>query len=359
MEPDSFDRLPVLVAAYCGHADVARWLFDRTPEELLRDNSRFQSVELLKTYIIAGQYDIALRLLKLWENPGDMMGTGEDGQENDVGDILDMLSNRSSPPTALFHPLQRWMHSILDPSSLTSGKSSRSQLFWNFLTYCGIVPSAEIAYKTLEKQLVDCIWYKRKGWRVGRIKHTIKGALFAAASCGNVEFIEAVGKHYPDILSFVNEKGQTLLACSIFHRQIKVFKYLSKMGATTFAMFPEREQDTILHEAARMSQLDHIAGAPLQMQRELQWFQAIEKIAPGLTNNKGKHGDTPRALFTKQHKRLVKKGEKWMKDIAGSGVAVATVVVTIMFAAAFTVPVATRRRQAYLFTPAPSTFSLS
>ncbi|XAR54061.1 hypothetical protein NMG60_11029055 [Bertholletia excelsa] len=338
MEPDSFDRLPVLVAAYCGHADVARWLFDRTPEELLRDNSRFQSVELLKTYIIAGQHDVALRLLKLWENPGDMIRTGEDTLENDVEDILDMLANRSSPPTSLFHPLQRLIHSTLDPSSLTSSKSSRSQLFWNFLTHCGMVPFTEIVYKTLEKQLVDCIWKKIKDGRRRWIAYTIQGPLFAAASCGNVEFIEAMGKHYPDILSFVNEKNQTLLAVSIFHQRIKVFNYLSKMGATTFAMFPAPEEDTILHEAAKMSQLDRITGAPLQMQGELQWFQAIEKIAPGLANNKNEDGDTPRALFTKQHKRLVTKGEKWMKDVADSCATVAALIVTMMFAAAFTVP---------------------
>ncbi|KAF8377129.1 hypothetical protein HHK36_030502 [Tetracentron sinense] len=53
------------------------------------------------------------------------------------------------------------------------------------------------------------------------------------------------------------------------------------------------------------------------------------------TNSEGK---TPRALFTEQHKDLVKEGEKWMKEIATACMVVAALISTIMFAAAFTVP---------------------
>ena len=53
------------------------------------------------------------------------------------------------------------------------------------------------------------------------------------------------------------------------------------------------------------------------------------------TNTNGKR---PRELFTESHKDLVKEGEKWMKGTASSCTVVVALIVTIMFAAAITVP---------------------
>ena len=46
----------------------------------------------------------------------------------------------------------------------------------------------------------------------------------------------------------------------------------------------------------------------------------------------------PRELFTKNHKDLMNAGEKWMKDTASSCSLVGSLIATIMFAAAFTIP---------------------
>ena len=47
---------------------------------------------------------------------------------------------------------------------------------------------------------------------------------------------------------------------------------------------------------------------------------------------------TPRELFTKNHKDMRKDGEQWMKDTASSCTVVGALIITIMFAAIFTVP---------------------
>lgn len=47
---------------------------------------------------------------------------------------------------------------------------------------------------------------------------------------------------------------------------------------------------------------------------------------------------TPRSLFTTKHKELVKEGEKSIKETATSYTVVGALIVTMMFAAAFTVP---------------------
>ncbi|KAL5568902.1 hypothetical protein UlMin_025477 [Ulmus minor] len=68
-------------------------------------------------------------------------------------------------------------------------------------------------------------------------------------------------------------------------------------------------------------------------------MQEIEKITSSdrldLKNNEG---NTARQLFTNSHKELMRNAEKWMKDTSNSCIIVAILVVTIMFAAAFTVP---------------------
>lgn len=50
------------------------------------------------------------------------------------------------------------------------------------------------------------------------------------------------------------------------------------------------------------------------------------------------NGRTPRMLFMEEHAKLVKEGEKWMKNTASSSMLVATLITTVMFAAIFTVP---------------------
>ncbi|KAK4368285.1 hypothetical protein RND71_012077 [Anisodus tanguticus] len=82
-----------------------------------------------------------------------------------------------------------------------------------------------------------------------------------------------------------------------------------------------------------------VSGAALQMQREMLWFKEVEKIVPpSLHRSKNRDGKTPRQLFTEEHKQLLKEGERWMKDTANSCMIVATLIATMVFAAAFTVP---------------------
>jgi hypothetical protein len=67
--------------------------------------------------------------------------------------------------------------------------------------------------------------------------------------------------------------------------------------------------------------------------------KAVEEIVhPKCKEAKNADDKKPRELFTESHKELVKAGEKWAKDTAGSFTLVATLITTIMFAAAFTVP---------------------
>jgi hypothetical protein len=61
-------------------------------------------------------------------------------------------------------------------------------------------------------------------------------------------------------------------------------------------------------------------------------------VPPICKEAKNSDGLKPRELFTKNHEQLVNEGRQWAKDTASSFTIVGTLIITIMFAAAFTVP---------------------
>ncbi|PRQ19210.1 putative PGG domain-containing protein [Rosa chinensis] len=101
--------------------------------------------------------------------------------------------------------------------------------------------------------------------------------------------------------------------------------------------------NTMLFSACNLSplsRLNHIQGASLQMQRELQWFKEVESTVPFemhdwrdiVTNS------TAAELFSVNHKKLMEEAEMSMKGTKTSCTVVGALIVTIMFAVAFTVP---------------------
>ena len=67
--------------------------------------------------------------------------------------------------------------------------------------------------------------------------------------------------------------------------------------------------------------------------------QEVESIVqPRVKEALNHDGFSPRELFSKYHKDLLKEGEQWMKDTSTSCTMVDAFIITIMFAASFTVP---------------------
>lgn len=69
-------------------------------------------------------------------------------------------------------------------------------------------------------------------------------------------------------------------------------------------------------------------------------MQEVEDLLPIQATESKNFTDqmTPHELFTENHKELMKEGERWMKDTANSCTVLAALVITIVFAAAITVP---------------------
>ncbi|GLT30513.1 hypothetical protein SLA2020_053090 [Shorea laevis] len=90
---------------------------------------------------------------------------------------------------------------------------------------------------------------------------------------------------------------------------------------------------------APRSHLDGISGAASQLQSELRWFKAVEGIVPWFFNyQKNWRDETPSQVFAREHRDLLEEAEEWMKKTAESSTVVGALIITIMFAVAFTVP---------------------
>ncbi|XP_054811612.1 uncharacterized protein LOC129312867 isoform X2 [Prosopis cineraria] len=168
----------------------------------------------------------------------------------------------------------------------------------------------------------------------------LEEALRLAAAEGNVEFILQISKANPQLL---HSAGANIFRTALLHRQDRVFNLVHELRFKD-ALFASRDSDgnTMLHAAAKLappSVLSRIYGPALRMQRELQWFKEVERSAPPVMRiAKNCNGLTAEELFKLEHEELKKKGEAWIKNIAGACSVVSTLIVTIMFAATITLP---------------------
>ncbi|GKV02905.1 hypothetical protein SLEP1_g15283 [Rubroshorea leprosula] len=151
---------------------------------------------------------------------------------------------------------------------------------------------------------------------------------------------------FANILSGTDpEDSRNMFASAIAHRQEKVARFLHEFCAseeTNMITIIDKDGNNILHVAAQLaplSQLDHISGAPLQLQSELRWFKSVKGIVPRFYHKqKNKDGETPTQVFLREHRNLLKEAEEWMKKAAEACTVVGALIITVMFAAAFTVP---------------------
>ncbi|KAG6670438.1 hypothetical protein I3843_Q064900 [Carya illinoinensis] len=169
-------------------------------------------------------------------------------------------------------------------------------------------------------------------------------AITLAVKNGISEFVLKVARTHPSFLENKYRNSRNILMLAVLYRQSEIFSniYHGFDMKNTLTSYGDCNDDNILHMVGMIedsTMLNQISGAALQMQRELQWFKLVERIVnPKIKESTNKNGLTPRQLFTKNHKNMREKGEKWMKGIASSSIVVAALVVTITFTIVFTIP---------------------
>ncbi|KAL0286597.1 UNVERIFIED_CONTAM: Ankyrin repeat-containing protein ITN1, partial [Sesamum calycinum] len=168
--------------------------------------------------------------------------------------------------------------------------------------------------------------------------------LHEAAKVGNVGLITTLTRTDPNLIWKRDGNKHYIFHTAVLHRQENVFSLIHQIGSMKelIAISVDNNYDNIMHLAGKLAppeRLKIVSGAALQMQRELLWFKEVEKVVPpSCLEERNRQGLRPRDLFSMEHESLLTKGETWMKETANNCMIVATLIATVAFAAAFTLP---------------------
>ncbi|KAD6454919.1 hypothetical protein E3N88_09625 [Mikania micrantha] len=149
-------------------------------------------------------------------------------------------------------------------------------------------------------------------------------AIFEATRQNAVEVVKEIVSQFPNIIWNSNEDGHNIIQHAVINRSENVYNLLYQMSElkNTYRTIKDPFKNNLLHLAARLApkeKLDPISGAALQIQQELQWFKEVESfVCPLNVIQKNSFGETPQMVFTKEYKKLLIEGEKWMKEAAQS-----------------------------------------
>ncbi|KAL4599434.1 hypothetical protein ACB092_11G127100 [Castanea dentata] len=365
--PDSEGSIPVVLALIYGHLKLAHYLYLLTPPEILMPENGTMGATVVCEAIHNKALDIALELVRRCPQLVFAQDT--------IG-VSPLLALACMPDYFLSGNRlvfwKRWIYSgiriqsggfindirlnIQKPAGnrsrsngkeiIGSGLSSLSRLVSSLQTLLGIKHlyemklthflSNELLSRMKEQLSISNIQQMRTG--------RVRDAIVRATKEGIFEFVFEMVKADPVFVWSHDAGSRNIFSVAVQYRRAKIFSLIYGLNnKNAFAVYTDSfYSNTLLHMAgmsAASTSLNDIPGAALKMQRELQWFKEVESIVPlrvhGKLNNEGL---TPRQLFTKNHEDMMSKGEKWMKDTASSCTVVGALIVTIMFAAVFTVP---------------------
>ncbi|ONI01310.1 hypothetical protein PRUPE_6G131800 [Prunus persica] len=307
---------PLFMAALLGRSEMAWYLYPKT-YPMLKETDRNA---LFFSCIDTGLYDLAMKMLE--------------------DDTTLATAHNSNAETAL-HVLARRPLEFGGRSTLGMCSRLRKSLV------SGIEDSYKSSKQTKALELVECLWnqiLKHDDDYVMRLIAEPSEVLFDATRLGNYEFLSVLINSYPDLLWETDDENRTMFHVAVLYRHASIFNLVHETGSIKdiIVTYTDDENNNILHLAAKLApqnQLNLVSGAALQMQRELVWFEEVKKIVQPLSiDMKNKDGKTPRELFTSEHEGLLCKGESWMKNTANSCMLVATIITTVVFSAAFSIP---------------------
>ncbi|KAM1821710.1 hypothetical protein TB2_023481 [Malus domestica] len=365
---------------------MARFLYNRTPLETIKVKD---AAQLISDGFRLQRFDIAWDLIHRY--PKLAMATDHDGNIP----LATLGSNRFAFKSRM--PLNLWekliyygirikpLPTIINTDSriyvrinvdqgphaeqkenkrhhlIYSGTSLFRRIVANLQTFLGInrIYQIKLVHERVQQFLPLMCKAMSEGDMNRYKENKLVEAMCVAAERGHAKYITHFLPY--DILDVRNEKNQSLLHIAVECRHYNVYniicKFLRKqdkdgLDKSGYGWHSEMIKKTVkrkdnlgnnmLHTVARitpLSQIDHIHGATLQMQRELQWFKEVESIVdPMDRESKNNDKKTPREVFTENHKEMWKDAKKSMKETANSCTIVGTLIITIMFAAVFTVP---------------------
>ncbi|ESQ40378.1 hypothetical protein EUTSA_v10012899mg [Eutrema salsugineum] len=345
-------QIPVVVAVENTQMEMARYLYSRTPVQVLIDHDGYHGSLLFLNAIFYKMLDIALDLFSMCRR----LAVTKHLQIESIPIIVLASKPDLFPGGCHLGPLERLIYSWIQvklptlPEASRSNKDHQNTLMGKLLKllskWTGIDDVYRMKVMHLQaKKLLSGISEETLAMGLKERSETVDEALLFAVRFGNVDFLVEMIKNNSELLwSTRTSSSSTLFLLAVEFRQEKVFSLLYGLDDRKYLLLADKDCDGngVLHLAgypSPPSKLSTVVGATLQMQRELQWFKEVERIAPEIEKERvNTEEQTPFEIFTKEHEALRNEAEKWMKDTAMSCSLVAALIVTVTFAAVFTVP---------------------
>ncbi|ONI21688.1 hypothetical protein PRUPE_2G081200 [Prunus persica] len=368
------NRTPIILAAMNEQWDVVKDLYFVTPLQDLKPDKGPYGAGLLRYFIVGMKFDIALELIQLC--PELVFTKGQNGKfpmegfmpsaflsgtplnflqrriyncihvERAINDIRVSVQNEGNEESNPMKITCSGVHiePTISDTRVRVQSEGNEECNRQKISVSGINRIREI--KQAHIQSLELLHHMREVIKHRHHHDYVRQAIFRAIELGMFEFTDSVLQARPNLIWLSNQAGRNLVHFAIECRQEKIYSLiinrLDERERKLIGNIADMSGNCALHVAGMLSKfakLNDISGAALQMQRELQWFKEVETIGlPRLKERRNKDHMTPRELFTDNHKELVKEGERWMKETATSCTVVGALIITIMFAAAFTVP---------------------
>ncbi|KAJ0908784.1 putative ankyrin repeat-containing domain, PGG domain, ankyrin repeat-containing domain superfamily [Helianthus annuus] len=342
-------------------AYILKVINDEDKTELQSSLSSFvdddMAVELVVNAISAKQYSLALELVqnfpKSASRSDDVLMAlaknfprGLDDWEElvypSLDQILELLRETTEVTILLlvFPVLTLWHFAFY---SSRNKKAIRTLLFK--LVILTVATIKRIENKTMDldvaREILHHVCYEIA--RLGNSGNDLYTRPILEAACQNAyEVVHSILFHSrkEDI---TNKSGYDIIHLAIINRSEKIYNLIyDGTRKNRYRLYKDSYENNILHLAGRLAPstvLNQRTGAALQLQRELQWREEVKKfVFPTYITQENIFKETPNMVFTMAHKDLVKEGEQWMKTTAESCSITAALIITIVFAAAITVP---------------------
>ncbi|KAJ6869501.1 ankyrin repeat-containing protein [Populus alba x Populus x berolinensis] len=181
--------------------------------------------------------------------------------------------------------------------------------------------------------------------------------LFIAISNGIEEIAKEILEKFPQGVELVNETGQNIMHVAVMHRRREIYSYVKKNFKSIMVRLSSRIDNngyTLLHHVAHMKHYrgGTKPGPALKLQEEIQWFKRVQRvIPPSLSEQRAPREFPPDnegmqlrkeltalELFQEEHKGQLKLAQERIEKTSQSCSAVAVLLATVVFAAAYTIP---------------------
>ncbi|CAA0400659.1 unnamed protein product [Arabidopsis thaliana] len=353
-------QIPVVVAVENTQMEMARYLYTRTPVQVLLAEDGYHGTLLFLNAIFYRMLDIALDLF----NMSRRLAVTKHLQIESIPIIVLASKPDLFPGDCYLGPLTRFIYSWIQvklptlPKPSHANKDHKNTLMRKLLKglskWTGIDEVYRLKVMHLQaKKLLLGISEETLTLGLKERSETVDEALLFAVRYGNVDFLVEMIRNNSELLwSTRTSSSSTLFLLAVEFRQEKVFNLLYGLDDRKYLLLADKDSDGngVLHLAgfpSPPSKLASVICAPLRMQRELQWFKEVERIAPEIEKERvNTEEQTPIEIFAKEHQGLRQEAEKWMKDTAMSCslvaalivmVTFAALIITVIFAAVFTV----------------------